>query len=114
MGKVGHSLIKHMMKETEALLAGEMSGHLFFADRYFGCDDAIFASLRLAEILSKKGEPYSLKALLSNVPFAVSTPEIRFACPDDTKFRVIEEAKASFSDYSLIDINGIRIQFGDG
>jgi phosphomannomutase/phosphoglucomutase len=114
MGKVGHSLIKSKMKETGALLAGEMSGHLFFADRYFGYDDAIYASLRLVEILSQKGEPYSLKALLSDVPLTVSTPEIRFACPDEIKFRVIEEVKASFSDCPLIDIDGIRIQFGDG
>ncbi|HXX58158.1 MAG TPA: phosphomannomutase/phosphoglucomutase [Thermodesulfovibrionales bacterium] len=114
MGKVGHSLIKSRMRETGALLAGEMSGHLFFADRYFGYDDAIYASLRLVEILSRKGEPYSIRALLSDVPLTVSTPEIRFPCPDEMKFRVIEKAKASFADCPLIDIDGIRIQFPDG
>jgi phosphomannomutase/phosphoglucomutase len=114
MGKVGHSLIKSKMKDTGALLAGEMSGHVFFADRYFGYDDAIYTSLRLLEILSLKGPPYSLKRLLSDIPPVVATPEIRVACPDDAKFKVIEQAKAAFFDYPLIDVDGIRIQFDDG
>ena len=114
MGKVGHSLIKSRMKETGALLAGEMSGHIFFADRYLGYDDAIYASLRLVEILRKKGKPYSLKALLSDVPATVSTPEIRVDCPDEIKFTVIERAKEAFRDYPLVDIDGIRIRFEEG
>lgn len=114
MWKAGHSLIKGKLKETGGLLAGEMSGHIFFADRYFGYDDAIYASLRIIEILSKKGKPYSVKALLKGVPETVSTPEIRFDCPDDKKFAVVEKAKAAFSDYPFIDIDGIRISFEDG
>jgi phosphomannomutase/phosphoglucomutase len=114
MGKVGHSLIKSKMKETGALLAGEMSGHLFFADRYFGYDDAIYTSLRLIEILSLKGKPYSVKNLLSDIPPSVATPEIRVECPDEVKFKVIEQAKEAFLEYPLIDVDGIRIQFDDG
>jgi phosphomannomutase/phosphoglucomutase len=114
MWKVGHSLIKSRMKETGALLAGEMSGHIFFADRYLGYDDAIYASLRLVEILRKKGKPYSLKALLSDVPETVSTPEIRVDCPDEIKFTVMERAREAFRDYPLVDIDGIRIRFEEG
>ncbi len=114
MWKTGHSLIKSKMKETGALLAGEMSGHIFFSDRYFGYDDAIYASLRLLEILSKNGEPYSIKRLLRDVPEGVSTPEIRFECPDEIKFKIVERAREVFKDYPLIDIDGIRINFKDG
>lgn len=114
MWKAGHSLIKGKMKETGALLAGEMSGHIFFADRYFGYDDAIYAGLRLIEILSKKGKPYSVRALLSGVPVTVFTPEIRIPCPDEAKFEVVKRAKEAFRDYPLIDIDGIRIKFDDG
>lgn len=114
MWKTGHSLIKSKMKETQALLAGEMSGHIFFADRYFGYDDAIYASLRLLEILSKNGRPYSIRRILNAIPEGVSTPEIRFDCPDEIKFRVVERAKKIFRDYPLIDIDGIRINFPKG
>lgn len=114
MWKAGHSLIKGKLKETGGLLAGEMSGHIFFADRYLGYDDAIYASLRIIEILSKKGRPYSVRALLSDVPVTVSTPEIRFECPDDKKFLVVEKSKTAFSDYPFVDIDGIRISFKDG
>ena len=114
MWKVGHSLIKSKMRETGALLAGEMSGHIFFADRYLGYDDAIYASLRLVEILVKRGKPHSVRALLSDVPPMVSTPEIRVDCPDETKFSVMERAKTVFRDYPLVDIDGIRIDFGEG
>lgn len=114
MWKAGHSLIKGKLKETGGLLAGEMSGHIFFADRYFGYDDAIYASLRIIEILSKKGSPYSVRALLAGVPETVSTPEIRFECPDEKKFQVVENAKAAFSDYPFTDIDGLRISFKDG
>lgn len=114
MWKTGHSLIKGKMKETKALLAGEMSGHIFFADRFFGFDDAIYASLRLMEILKKNGQPYSLKKLLEGLPEMVSTPEIRFECPDDVKFDIVERAKAAFADYPVIDIDGVRVNFPDG
>lgn len=114
MWKAGHSLIKQKMKETRALLGGEMSGHIFFADRYFGYDDAIYTSLRLLEILSKNGKPYSIDRLLSDIPKSISTPEIRVQCPDDIKFKVVEKVKETFKDYPLNDIDGIRVQFEDG
>jgi phosphomannomutase/phosphoglucomutase len=114
MWKTGHSLIKDKMKESGALLAGEMSGHIFFADRYFGYDDALYASLRLLEILKGSGEPYSLKGLLGGVPESFSTPEIRVDCPDEAKFDVVERIKGSFKDYPVIDIDGVRVNFPDG
>lgn len=114
MWKAGHSLIKSKLKETGALLGGEMSGHIFFSDRYFGYDDAIYASLRLLEILAKNGQPYSIERLLTNIPKSVSTPEIRFECPDDIKFKIVEKAKDAFRDYPLYDIDGIRINFNKG
>ncbi|NWF51981.1 MAG: phosphomannomutase/phosphoglucomutase [Nitrospirae bacterium] len=114
MWKAGHSLIKQKMKETGALLGGEMSGHMFFADRYFGYDDAIYTSLRLLEILSKNGSPYSIDRLLSDIPKSISTPEIRIQCPDDIKFKVVERLKENFTDYPLNDIDGIRIHFEEG
>src|SRR6185436_17156091 len=91
MWKTGHSLIKSKMKETKAALAGEMSGHIFFADRYFGFDDAIYAGLRVYEIASAHG---SISKLLSDLPFTVSTPEIRVDCEELKKFRLVEETKA--------------------
>ena len=113
MWKTGHSLIKRKMKETGALLAGEMSGHLFFADRYFGYDDAIYASCRLLEILAthKKGA----LELIDDVPKTESTPEIRVTCPDEKKFQVVEKVRDHFSeDHEVIDIDGARILFQDG
>ena len=113
MWKAGHSLLKAKMKETHALLAGEMSGHMFFADRYFGYDDAIYASLRLLELLARAGEP--LSALLADLPKSVSTPEIRVDCPDDEKFAVVERAKGFFrKHYQVIDVDGVRIKFDGG
>ncbi len=113
MWKAGHSLIKGKMKEEMALLAGEMSGHLFFADRYFGYDDAIYASIRLLEILSSSGQ--KLSNILADVPITFSTPEIRVACPDNVKFQVVEDAKTHFrKDFDIIDIDGVRIPFADG
>lgn len=114
MWKTGHSLIKHKMKEEGALLAGEMSGHIFFNDRYFGYDDAVYASLRLLEILKKQGPPYSIKALLKGVPKTYATPEIRIDCPDSRKFSLVDKLKEEFRDYPSIDIDGIRVQFPDG
>ncbi|MEA2014520.1 MAG: phosphomannomutase/phosphoglucomutase [Thermodesulfobacteriota bacterium] len=113
MWKAGHSLIKGKMKEEHALLAGEMSGHIFFADRYFGYDDAIYASARLLEILSLTGQ--KLSQILSDVPHAFNTPEIRVDCPDDLKFKVVEKVKKRFeANYDVIDTDGVRVQLEDG
>jgi phosphomannomutase / phosphoglucomutase len=110
--KTGHSLIKTKMKETGALLAGEMSGHLFFADRYFGYDDAIYGSLRLLEVLTK--DPRSMSEMLSDVPKTFATPELRVDCPEAIKFEVVrkvtEHYKAAGRD--VVDIDGARVQFG--
>ena len=114
MWKTGHSLIKEKMKKEGALLAGEMSGHIFFKHRYFGYDDAVYASLRLMEIIKKAGEPYSTKTLLKDVPEVVATPEIRFDCPDNIKFRIVEKAQKAFNEFESITIDGIRIKFDDG
>jgi phosphomannomutase / phosphoglucomutase len=113
MWKAGHSLLKAKMKETHALLAGEMSGHMFFAERYFGFDDAIYASLRLLEILAQAGRP--LSTLLADLPQSASTPEIRVDCPDEKKFDIAEKAKEYFrKHYDIIDVDGVRIQFPEG
>jgi len=113
MWKAGHSLLKAKMKETHALLAGEMSGHMFFADRYFGYDDAIYASLRLLELLAHVNRP--LSTLLADLPRSVSTPEIRVDCPDEKKFVIAQQAQDFFRQhYSVIDVDGVRIQFDEG
>lgn len=115
MWKAGHSLIKGKMKEEKALLAGEMSGHIFFADRYFGYDDAIYASARLFEILSESGQ--RLSELLADLPRTFTTPEIRVACDDRTKFRVVDSVRDHFlrtHGNAVITIDGVRIPFGDG
>jgi phosphomannomutase / phosphoglucomutase len=110
--KTGHSLIKTKMKETGALLAGEMSGHLFFADRYFGYDDAIYASLRLLEILAN--DPRPLGEMLADVPKTFTTPELRVDCPDAIKFQVVAAVTKRFQSAgnSVLDIDGARISFG--
>jgi len=113
MWKTGHSLIKDKMKKEGALLAGEMSGHMFFADRYFGFDDAIYASCRLLEILSKTGKKVS--ELLEGIPQTFITPEIRVECPDDIKFQIVEQATEYFrQEYHVVDVDGMRITFSDG
>src|SRR5579884_347387 len=113
MWKTGHSLIKSKMKETGALLAGEMSGHLFFADRYFGYDDAIYAGCRLVEILVRKDR--LLSSFFTSLPRTYVTPEIRVDCSDDQKFKVVEQCKGYFSKkYKTIDIDGVRILFENG
>ncbi len=113
MWKTGHSLIKKKMKEEGAALAGEMSGHLFFADRYLGYDDATYAACRLVELLSESEK--TISELLSDVPETVSTPEIRVDCPDDQKFEVVKRATEYFRErYDIIDIDGVRILFDDG
>lgn len=113
MWKVGHSLIKAKMKETHAAMAGEMSGHLFFADRYFGFDDGIYAGARLLEILSQMNGPVS--SLLADVPKMFNTPEIRVDCPDEKKFDVVRILTEQFKKtYEVIDIDGARILFEHG
>jgi len=113
MWKTGHSLIKKKMKEEKAELAGEMSGHIFFADRYFGFDDAVYASCRLLEILADTGKKIS--ELLAGVPKTYSTPEIRVECPDDKKFSVVNKITEFFRErYNVIDIDGVRVLFDDG
>jgi len=113
MWKTGHSLIESKIREEGALLAGEMSGHIYFADNYFGYDDAIFASCRLVEILS--GTEKRLSQLLEGVTEYHSTPEIRIECPDEKKFEVVEKVKNYFREkYKIIDIDGVRVLFGDG
>lgn len=113
MWKVGHSPIKAKMKETHAALAGEMSGHLFFADRYFGYDDAIYAGARLIEILSNTDKP--LSSQLADVPRMFSTPEIRVACPDEKKFEIVRRLTEEFKKtHEVIDIDGARILFEHG
>ena len=112
MYRTGHSLIKAKMKQEGAPLAGEMSGHMFFADRYYGFDDAIYASLRLLEILGK-GD--SLSKLAARVPKYFSTPEIRVETTDELKFGVVEKIKEEFRrSYPILDIDGVRVDFGDG
>src|SRR4030042_5851944 len=113
MWKTGHSLIKQKMKEEKAELAGEMSGHMFVKDRYFGYDDAIYASCRLLEILSKTGKTVS--QLLADVPNTFSTPEIRIECPEHLKFTLVERVTEHFrKKYDVIDIDGVRVLFDDG
>jgi phosphomannomutase / phosphoglucomutase len=113
MWKTGHSLIKAKMKEAHAELAGEMSGHMFFADRYYGYDDALYAACRLIEIVAAGGKP--LSAHFAGLPKTFVTPEIRFDCPDDLKFAVVERAAAELrSRYKTVDVDGARVLFPEG
>jgi phosphomannomutase/phosphoglucomutase len=113
MWKVGHSLIKAKMKEVHAALAGEMSGHLFFADRYFGYDDAIYTGARLLEILSGAEGP--LSSLLASLPRTVYTPEIRLDCPDEKKFDVVQALTEEFKrTHEVVDVDGARVLFEHG
>ena len=113
MWKTGHSLIKKKMREEDAPLAGEMSGHIFFADRYFGFDDALYAACRLLEIVSR-GDA-SLSELLADLPVYETTPEIRIDCPDEDKFRIVEQVREHFmKSHQVIDVDGARIAFEDG
>ncbi len=113
MWKTGHSHLKRKMRQERGPFAGEMSGHVFFADRYYGYDDAIYASCRLAEIVSARGLP--LSAIAAEIPRYFSTPEIRIDCPDEEKFEVVERMKERFRRTNEVaDIDGARIEFGDG
>lgn len=114
MWKAGHSLLKAKMRETGALLGGEMSGHLFFADRYFGFDDGIYAGARMIEVLARSGT--GLAESIADLPPAVFTPEIRVPCPDDAKFRLAEAARDRFRElgYDLVDVDGVRVRFDRG
>jgi phosphomannomutase/phosphoglucomutase len=113
MWKTGHSLIKAKMKETHAELAGEMSGHMFFADRYHGYDDALYAACRLIEIVADSGRP--LSTLLADLPRTVTTPEIRFDCPDEIKFEVVRLASAELrARHKTVDVDGVRVLFAEG
>jgi len=109
MGKVGHSLMKARLKEENAALAGEMSGHIFFKDRWYGFDDGIYAAARLVEVLSKAPAP---QTVFDDLPKMHNTPEIRFHCPDEIKFKAVEEftcyAKEKYP--SCIDIDGVRFE----
>ncbi len=118
MWKTGHSLIKAKMKQENAALAGEMSGHFFFADRYYGFDDGIYAALRLLEILSQGDQ--TIEQLLHDLPEGHTTPEIRMECPDDEKFAVVEQVKraltaeAADAKGKISDIDGVRVAYPDG
>jgi len=113
MYKTGHSLIKAKMKQEHAELAGEMSGHMFFADRYFGYDDALYAACRLMEIVSRSGKP--LSAQVADLPKTVTTPEIRVDCPDESKFNIVAKVAARFrATHQVIDVDGVRVLFEHG
>ena len=115
MWKTGHSLIKSKMAEEKAPLAGEMSGHIFFADRYYGFDDAIYAAIRLLSILTQTDEP--LSAMVDRLPKMVNTPELRFPCPEERKFAVAEEIKARLAKdpgAQVHTMDGVRVNTPDG
>lgn len=114
MGATGHSLIKARMIETGAKLAGEMSGHMFFADRYYGFDDASYAALRFLEVLDRHPDTPASR-LLADWPATYNTPEIRLDCPDAIKFAVVKRAQDHFrSRYDMIDVDGARLVLPDG
>ena len=115
MWKAGHSLIKAKMAETNSPFAGEMSGHIFFADKYYGFDDAIYSAIRLLSILGQTSG--SLTVIRDALPQMMNTPELRFDCPEDRKFAVIDEVKvrlASEVGVTVHDIDGVRVENEDG
>jgi phosphomannomutase/phosphoglucomutase len=113
MWKTGHSLIKNKLREEKAALAGEMSGHLFFADRYFGYDDAVYAACRLLELVSQKKEP--LSQYLKDLPRTYNTPEIRVSCPEEVKFALVDRVRDELrKSFDVIDVDGVRVVFPDG
>jgi len=110
MSKTGHSFIEKKMKEIKAPLAGEVSGHMFFAENYYGFDDAFLAALKLITILSNQDELFS--NLFTDLPKTFITPEFKAHCPDDKKFAIIENLSKTFtSKYDCITIDGVRIKF---
>jgi phosphomannomutase/phosphoglucomutase len=113
MWKTGHSLIEEKMHQTHAPVGGEMSGHMFFSEGFYGFDDALYGAARLLRIIADSGK--SVRELLADVPRFVSTPEIRVDCPDDKKFGIVDEARLYFgSKYKVITVDGVRVLFGDG
>jgi phosphomannomutase/phosphoglucomutase len=113
MWKTGHSLIKDKMKEMSAPIAGEMSGHMFFTEGFYGHDDALYAAARLLRIVADSGK--TVAELLADVPEFVSTPEIRVDCPDSIKFDLVRRAVEHFRGiHDVIDVDGVRVRFGDG
>jgi phosphomannomutase/phosphoglucomutase len=113
MWKTGHSVIEEKMHQTHAPVAGEMSGHMFFAEGFYGFDDALYGAARLLRIVADSGK--GVRELLADVPRFVSTPEIRVDCPDDKKFGIVEEAKKYFGEkYQVLTVDGARVLFGDG
>jgi len=112
--KTGHSLIKQKMKDEHVPFAGEMSGHLFMGDEYFGYDDAVYVAARFARLLSRSSEKVSEKT--ARLPHYYSTPEMRLECKDDpTKFSIARQAAEYFkAHYECLDVDGVRIKFGDG
>ena len=113
MWKTGHSLIEQKMHETHAPVGGEMSGHMFFSEGFYGFDDALYGAARLLHIVADSGK--TVRELLADVPRFVSTPEIRVDCPDDRKFGIVEKAKKHFAaKYKVITVDGVRVLFGDG
>ena len=113
MWKTGHSLIKKKMKEENAALAGEMSGHMFFKDRYLGFDDALYATCRLLEIMADTGK--GVDELIQDLPKTFTTPELRVDCPDEIKFSVVDKIVAHFKEkQDIIDIDGLRALYDDG
>ena len=113
MWKTGHSLVKEKMKESNAPIAGEMSGHMFFTEGFYGHDDALYGAARLLRIVAASGR--TVRALLADVPPFVSTPEIRVECGDDRKFELVERAVRHFRAFhDVIDVDGARVLFEDG
>ena len=112
MWKTGHSLIKGKLLETLGDLAGEMSGHIFFKHRFFGFDDALYASDRLVEIMSH--QTGALSSLLADLTPMVSTPEMRVDCPEEIKFKIAQEAQSAFKEFQVDTIDGVRVTFEHG
>lgn len=113
MWKTGHSLIEEKMHETHAPVGGEMSGHMFFSEGFYGFDDALYGAARLLQIVARSGK--TVRQLLADVPRFVSTPEIRVDCPDEKKFGIVREAQEYFSaKHEVITVDGVRVLFGDG
>src|SRR5437867_9482332 len=111
--KTGHSLIKAKMKEVGAVFTGEMSGHMFFADEYFGYDDAVYATARLLRVLSNTQD--MLSKLLADVPRYHITPEVRVDCPDEVKFDIVRQVTEDFKRaHEVVDVDGARVPFEDG